>query len=209
MRCGSASTVAAGLKAGRRQFERWRRTRVGHSRIPDDLWALAVELAGVHGLCRTARMLRLDYNALKRHVASAGVTVSALKRHVASGGVTASRLDPVRGRKVRGRRALIPNQRMVQHDDGDFGSTTCDPHPAQRAAAMTFVELPPLGRPGPHTPGTPSGGFSPDFPVEREGARCLIELEDARGAKMRIHLTGHSNSEVVMAVSQVFLGVAS
>jgi hypothetical protein len=101
--------------------------------------------------------------------------------------------------------------------DGDSGSTR-DLQPAQRAPAMTFVELPPLGRPCADAPGTPSGGFSPEFLVarkdargliEREGARGLIELEDARGAKMRIHLTGHSNLEVVMAVSQVFLGVAS
>jgi hypothetical protein len=36
------------------------------------LWRLAAELAGAYGLCRTARVLRLDYPALKRHVQAAG-----------------------------------------------------------------------------------------------------------------------------------------
>jgi len=51
---------------------------------------------------------------------------------------------------------------------------------------MTFVELPPL---------------------ERLGApECIVELEHPRGAKMQIRLTGRQSSEVVTAVSQVFLG---
>ena len=41
----------------------------GHSRKPDPLWTSAVKLAGACGLCRTARTLGLDYNALKRRVA--------------------------------------------------------------------------------------------------------------------------------------------
>jgi hypothetical protein len=40
------------------------------------LWNSAVKLAGTYGLCRTARTLRLDYNALKRRVESAGVNGS-------------------------------------------------------------------------------------------------------------------------------------
>ncbi len=63
--------IPARLEAGRRRFERWRRTRKGHSRIPEPLWTSAVKLAGAYGLCRTVRTLGLDYNALKRHVASA------------------------------------------------------------------------------------------------------------------------------------------
>jgi hypothetical protein len=61
------------LETVRRRFEIWRRTRQGHRRIPESLWTSAVELAGVYGLCRTARVLRLDYPALKRRVQAAGV----------------------------------------------------------------------------------------------------------------------------------------
>ena len=70
MRYRKTAAIPARLETGRRRFERWRRTRKGHSRIPDPLWTSAVKLAGAYGLCRTARTLGLDYNALKRRVAS-------------------------------------------------------------------------------------------------------------------------------------------
>jgi hypothetical protein len=71
MRSRKNQAIPARLEAGRRRFERWRRTRRGHSRIPEPLWTSAVKLAGAYGLCRTARTLGLDYNALKRRFASA------------------------------------------------------------------------------------------------------------------------------------------
>lgn len=71
MRSKKPQAIPARLEAGRRRFERWRKTRKGHSRIPEPLWTSAVRLAGAYGLCRTARTLRLDYNALKKRVNSA------------------------------------------------------------------------------------------------------------------------------------------
>jgi len=71
MRSRKTQAIPARLEPGRRRFERWRRTRQGHARIPEPLWTSAVKLAGAYGLCRTARALGLDYNALKRRVASA------------------------------------------------------------------------------------------------------------------------------------------
>lgn len=59
------------LETARQRLDVWRRTRQSR-RIPAALWMLAVELAGAYGLCRTARVLRLDYPALKRHVQAAG-----------------------------------------------------------------------------------------------------------------------------------------
>jgi len=59
------------LETARQRFDVWRRTRQSR-RIPATLWRLAAELAGAYGLCRTARVLRLDYPALKRHVQAAG-----------------------------------------------------------------------------------------------------------------------------------------
>jgi len=73
MRTRSTEAIPARLEAGRRRFERWRRSRKGHARIPEPLWASAVKLAGAYGLCRTARTLRLDYNSLKKRINSTGL----------------------------------------------------------------------------------------------------------------------------------------
>ena len=40
------------------------------SRIPDQLWGLAVKPAEAHGLSRTASTLKLDYHTLKKRVAA-------------------------------------------------------------------------------------------------------------------------------------------
>lgn len=58
------------LARGRNRFRAWRRTRKVGTRIPDRLWALAVRLAAVHGLCRTASVLGLDYYSLKKRMNS-------------------------------------------------------------------------------------------------------------------------------------------
>jgi hypothetical protein len=65
MNASKRCDLPAGLEGVQRRFERWRRTRRGHARIPDALWAAAVKAAGVHGLNRTVRALRLDYYSLK------------------------------------------------------------------------------------------------------------------------------------------------
>lgn len=48
----------------------WRKAHHAPSPIPASLWRRAAELATRLGVCRTARALRLDYNALKRRVAA-------------------------------------------------------------------------------------------------------------------------------------------
>ena len=58
------------LARGRQRFQAWRRTRTLGTRIPESLWALAVKLAGVHGVACTANALRLDYYALRRRAGS-------------------------------------------------------------------------------------------------------------------------------------------
>ena len=45
----------------RKRFERWRKTRKPRTRIPDSLWAAAVEIAGTYGLAPTARAISLEY----------------------------------------------------------------------------------------------------------------------------------------------------
>jgi hypothetical protein len=51
-----------------RQFEEWRNAHAPRSRLPEGLWAAAVELARQRGLFRTAHTLRLDYTNLKKRV---------------------------------------------------------------------------------------------------------------------------------------------
>ena len=54
------------LVLGRRQFQAWRGERKLGERIPRPLWDLAVRLAKLHGVSRTATALGLDYYGLQR-----------------------------------------------------------------------------------------------------------------------------------------------
>ena len=108
------------IEGVRRRFERWRRHRSVGSRIPEPLWAAAVELADSCGVHPIARALRLDYYSLKKRV-------EANKRG--------------------------PRQAS-----------------ASSAHKASFLELP-----------APPGIGVPE---------CVLELENAEGAKMRIHWKG-------------------
>lgn len=72
--------LAAELERARSRFLAWRgRRRIGE-RIPQRLWALAVQLANVHGVSRTAGALGLDYYSLQKRAGAvpAQVRSSAL-----------------------------------------------------------------------------------------------------------------------------------
>ncbi len=60
--------IPAPLARGRDRLEVWRRTRKVGTRIPKQLWSLAVKLVDGHGLNRTASVLGLDYYSLKKRV---------------------------------------------------------------------------------------------------------------------------------------------
>jgi len=116
MRSRSRGEVPVEVERARVQFERWRKNRKKVTRIPDRLWAAAVNAARLHGVNPTAIALGLDYNHLKE-----------------------------RTRAVRRR----------------TGRAT--------AKSPSFMEL--------------------IVPSERPSLReCTIELENARGAKMKIQL---------------------
>jgi hypothetical protein len=104
------------LERVRLRFERWRRTHQRCSRIPEALWASAVELVREHGLHRTARALRLNYYSLKERLPAVG--------------------GP----------------------------------PCRSQNKATFVELLPPGA--------------------SDLSACTIEMENAQGGKMKIHLQG-------------------
>jgi hypothetical protein len=54
------------LVRGRSRFQAWRRQRKPGGRIPLSLWAIAIRLANLHGVSRTATALGLDYYRLKK-----------------------------------------------------------------------------------------------------------------------------------------------
>jgi hypothetical protein len=68
MRTRGTRGLPAGLEGLHRRLECWRRTRKGHARIPEALWASAVKAVGRYGLNPTARALGLDYYSLKKRV---------------------------------------------------------------------------------------------------------------------------------------------
>lgn len=76
---GKAVQVKAGAGALTRLKERfatWRAGRKLGMRIPPQLWSAAVEMVAVHGACRVAGELNLDYDMLKQRVALAGSKVT-------------------------------------------------------------------------------------------------------------------------------------
>ena len=68
MTAHTTSDLPADLERTRRRFERWRGTRKKRAPIPDRLWAAAVKMAERHGINRTARVVRVNYYALKKRV---------------------------------------------------------------------------------------------------------------------------------------------
>ncbi len=123
MRFRSRGVEPARLEAARRRFELWRSARQGRGRISERLWKSAVKLAAVYGLCRTARTLGLDYNALKRHVGAAGPGDSPSAR--------------IARRRMPGTNTA--RQKMAT-------AKTVRTKTVGKETAMTFVELPPLDR---------------------------------------------------------------
>lgn len=58
----------APLDAVKQAFERWRSTRGGRERIPEELWQAAVDLSESYTPCRIATELKLDYSRLRRRI---------------------------------------------------------------------------------------------------------------------------------------------
>jgi len=56
------------LKQIQRQLSAWRKKKIGGSRIPEELWMAATQLAKTQGTGLVARVLRLDYYKLRERV---------------------------------------------------------------------------------------------------------------------------------------------
>lgn len=64
--------VPVAMRKVYRRLERWRGQRTGRARIPKALWAAAGDLAREHGVNQVSRVLRLEFNHLKRMAESGG-----------------------------------------------------------------------------------------------------------------------------------------
>lgn len=53
------------------RLEQWRSEQPTRSRLPESIWAAAVEMAKRHGLHCTTKALRLDYTGLKKRMPAA------------------------------------------------------------------------------------------------------------------------------------------
>ncbi len=65
------NSQCSALEEVKQEFAAWRDTRTGRGRIPESLWAAATDLFLSYGLSinRIARTMRLNYTALKTHIA--------------------------------------------------------------------------------------------------------------------------------------------
>jgi hypothetical protein len=71
MQEGRQRPVSAQLKEVQRRVERWRERGGGKgTRMPEELWQAAAEVARVEGLYSTSRALRVEYRRLKQRVTS-------------------------------------------------------------------------------------------------------------------------------------------
>jgi hypothetical protein len=63
--------AVSGIDRARARFEQWRQTRLRKTAIPEELWALAINIARREGVNRTAQQLHLDAGKLKRLLVTA------------------------------------------------------------------------------------------------------------------------------------------
>lgn len=76
----AASSCPVSFSQAERKLARWRQSSRRGKAMPEELWSLAVALAGEHGVSKTASSLRLGYYALKERVAAASAPSVAVQR---------------------------------------------------------------------------------------------------------------------------------
>ena len=70
MRHKNPPDIPIGMLKVLQRLESWRKTRRGRAPIPGLLWAAAGAVAREHGIFRTSKVLRLEFNKLKELAAS-------------------------------------------------------------------------------------------------------------------------------------------
>ena len=65
----------------RQQVENWRKSKGSNEKMPEPLWAEAIELAKIYGVSPVQRILRIDYRGLERR--ALGINKPAAKQRPA------------------------------------------------------------------------------------------------------------------------------
>jgi len=76
MRGAKRDQLHGALRHAEERFERWRRSRVRGTAIPEPLWRLAADLAVRYGVGRTASTLKLDFYSLKNRLPASTAAVA-------------------------------------------------------------------------------------------------------------------------------------
>ena len=63
------------LAAACRKIDTWRTGNSRRRRIPESMWSLAADLAGVHGAHRVGQAMRLSSDRIKKRVAAGGAQI--------------------------------------------------------------------------------------------------------------------------------------
>src|SRR6202030_1969510 len=71
MRASKRTELPKDLLQARSRFQAWRQRGAGGRRTPPALWDLAVRLAKIHGVSRTALALGVNYHGLKKRTEAA------------------------------------------------------------------------------------------------------------------------------------------
>jgi hypothetical protein len=101
--------ISSELQDLAQRLKEFREAHPPRTRLPEELWAAAVTLAGEEGLYRTARTLHLDYSNLRRRVeASSERRTSSEKRTLSEEGVSSNRKTSARRRTRRSKKRTEP-----------------------------------------------------------------------------------------------------
>ena len=63
-----SNNLPSDLAVAQDQFTRWRAENKPRTRFPEHLWRLAVDLSRKYGLNQVCKVLKLDYNSLKKRL---------------------------------------------------------------------------------------------------------------------------------------------
>jgi hypothetical protein len=77
MRASKRGPLPKDLLRAQSRFQAWRRRHKTDRRVPPALWTLAVALAHVHGVSRTAVALGVNYHGLKKRAGAALAAAAA------------------------------------------------------------------------------------------------------------------------------------
>ncbi len=116
MRRRRGSSQPPEMAAALKRVEHWRRTRKKRRPMPEDLWEEAASVARIHGVHMVSRVLRLNYNDLKKRAGQMPQKGHNGERRPPSGFVELRAAELLQGSGAQ--------EAIVELSDGDGGQLT-------------------------------------------------------------------------------------